>query len=49
MIVGSSQLLGEKHYCAAFLKQMPNYNLLLSVSSDINDALVALFNPVFIR
>jgi hypothetical protein len=38
----------KKYYCAAFLKQMPNFNLSLSVTSDINGVLVALFNPVFI-
>jgi hypothetical protein len=47
MIVGSSQLW-KKHYCSAFLKQMPNFNLLLIVSSDINGVLLALFNLVFI-
>jgi hypothetical protein len=47
MIVGSSQLW--KKYCAAFLKQIPNFHLLLTVTSDINGVLLfALFNPVFI-
>jgi hypothetical protein len=32
MIVGSSQLW-KKYYCAAFLRQMPNFNLLLTVTS----------------
>jgi hypothetical protein len=40
--------LKKNYYCAAFLKQMPNFNLSLSVTSDINGVLVALFNPVFI-
>jgi hypothetical protein len=44
MIVGSSQLW-KKYYCAAFLKQIPNFNLLLIVTSGI---LFALFNPVFV-
>jgi hypothetical protein len=42
---------GQKYYCAAFLKQMPNFNLLLTVnseSSDVNGVLFALFNPVFV-
>jgi hypothetical protein len=46
MIVWSSQL--KKKYCAAFLKQMSNFNLLLTVTSDINGVLFALFNPVFV-
>jgi hypothetical protein len=47
MIVGSSQLW-KKYYCAAFLRQMPNFNLLLTVTSDINDVLFALFNSFFV-
>jgi hypothetical protein len=33
MIVGSSQLW-KKYYCAAFLKQMPDFTSLLSATSD---------------
>jgi hypothetical protein len=47
MIVGSSQLW-KKYYCAAFLRQMPNLNLLLTVTSDINGVLFAHFNSVFV-
>jgi hypothetical protein len=35
MIVGSSQLWNF-FYCAAFLKQLPNFNSLLTVISDID-------------
>jgi hypothetical protein len=45
MIVGSS-LLWKKYYCAAFLKQMPNFNL-LTVTSDINGVSFVFFNSVF--
>jgi hypothetical protein len=38
----------KKYDCGDFLKQMPNFNLLLTVTSDINDVLFALFNPVFV-
>jgi hypothetical protein len=38
---------GKKN-CTAFFKQMPNFNLLLTVISDINGVLFALFNPVFV-
>jgi hypothetical protein len=47
MIVGSSQLW-KKYYCGAFLKQMPNFSLSLTVTSDINGVLFAIFNPVFL-
>jgi hypothetical protein len=47
MIVGSSQLW-IFFYCAAFLKQMSNFYLLLTVTSDINGVLFAFFNPVFV-
>jgi hypothetical protein len=39
---------GKTYYCAAFLKQMPNFNLLLTVTSDINGVLFSLFNTVFV-
>jgi hypothetical protein len=42
MIVGSSQLW-KKNYYAAFFKQMPNFNLLLTVTSDLYDILFELF------
>jgi hypothetical protein len=32
---------GKKYYCAAFLEQMPDFNSLLTVTSDI-DVLLAL-------
>jgi hypothetical protein len=32
------------YYCVAFSKQMPNLNALLTVTSDINDVLFALFS-----
>jgi hypothetical protein len=34
-------------YCAASLKQMINFNLLLTLTSDINGVLFAIFSPVF--
>jgi hypothetical protein len=46
MFVGLSQLW-KKYYCAASLKQMINFNLLLTHTSDINGVLFALFSPVF--
>jgi hypothetical protein len=46
MFVGLSQLW-KKYYCAASLKQMINFNLLLTLTSDINGVLFALFSPVF--
>jgi hypothetical protein len=39
---------GKKYNCAAFSKQMPNFNLLLTVTSDINSVPLAPFNPVFV-
>jgi hypothetical protein len=38
MIIKSSQLW--KKNCAAFLKQMLNFNLLITVTSDINDVFI---------
>jgi hypothetical protein len=46
MIVGSSQLW-KKYHCAAFLKQMPNFNSFLTVTSNL-DVLFALFSQVFV-
>jgi hypothetical protein len=40
--------VGKKYYCAIFLKQMPNFNLLSTVTSDIKGDIFALFNPVFV-
>jgi hypothetical protein len=40
--------VGKEYYCAAFLKQLPNFNLLLIVTFDTNDVLFALFNPLFV-
>jgi hypothetical protein len=48
MIGGSNQLWQKKIICAAFLKQMPNFNLLLTVISDINGVLFMLLNSVFV-
>jgi hypothetical protein len=41
MIVGSSQVWKKNII-------MPNFNLLLTVTSNINGILFALFNPVFV-
>jgi hypothetical protein len=34
--------LEKKYYCVAFLKRIPNFNLLSTVTSDINGVLFAL-------
>jgi hypothetical protein len=47
MIVGSSPLW-KKYYCATFLNEIAYFNLLLTVTSDINDVLFTLFNPFFV-
>jgi hypothetical protein len=48
MFVGSSQLW-KKYYGADFVKQMSNFNLLLlTVTSDMNGVLFALFHSVLV-
>jgi hypothetical protein len=41
-------MFGKNIIVPTLLKQMPNLNLLLTVASDINSVLFALFNPVFV-